>query len=136
MLERILVHLKNWFRRERFTGQFVISGGALDRPVLPHGQYYRIIGSVFNDGLHQACCDRLVDETFTGEVWALAVPQAVVDLASRAEEWENANAKALNSAYQSESFGGYSYTKATTKDGAPLSWKDAFRAELNAWRKI
>ena len=51
--------VKNWFERSRYQGTFHISGGAIDLNELvvdgsiQDGQYYRIIGSVFNDGVHQ-----------------------------------------------------------------------------------
>lgn len=136
MLERLLFHLKNWFVHETFAGQFHIENGDIAIPNLKNGQYFRIIGSVFNDGLHKAGCCSLQDETFTGSVWTLAVPFAVTDLAERIESWEHDNAKVNASPYQSESFGGYSYSKATGKNGEPITWKDAFRAELNTWRKV
>jgi len=40
------------------------------------------------------------------------------------------------SGYVSESFGGWSGTKATGANGAPLSWKTVYGARLNRWRKI
>lgn len=135
MLERILNHIKNWFVHEKIMGQFAISNNTLALAHIKPGQYYRIIGSVFNDGLHKQGVDTLTDEEFDGAVWLLAIPWPVIDLAERIEAWEQENAKALSSAYQSESFGGYTYTKASV-DGKPVTWQGAFRAELNAWRKI
>ena len=35
-----------------------------------------------------------------------------------------------------ESFGGYSYTKATDANGAPIGWHKAFASRLNEWRKL
>lgn len=75
----------------------------------------------------------LTDEVFDGEVWALAVPKAVIDIATEIEAWRKANP---DSAYTSESFGGYSYTTATASDGMPARWQDAFRRRLNRWRKL
>ena len=40
------------------------------------------------------------------------------------------------SPYTSESFGGYSYTKATDANGAPIGWQKAFASRLNKWRKL
>ena len=45
-------------------------------------------------------------------------------------------AKNAESPYTSESFGDYSYTKATGESGAPLTWRDVFASRLNAWRKL
>lgn len=136
MLEKILNHIKNWFVHEKIMGRFQISDNALQLTQIKPGQYFRIIGSVFNDGLHKQGLDTLTDEEFEGAVWLLSIPWPVIDLAERIEAWEQDNAKALSTTYQSESFGGYSYTRATGANGAPLTWKDVFRAELNAWRKI
>ena len=47
--------------------------------------------------------------------------------------------KALASPYQSESFGGYSYTKASagsSDSGEGITWQKKFKSQLNQWRKI
>lgn len=141
MLENVLTHLKNWFLVPDgvHTGTFSIEAGALNLPFIQKGQYYRICGSVFNDGLHKYgdITDRLTDETFTGTVWALAIPKAVIDLAKDIEEWERKNGEASHSPFTSESFGGYSYSKATDSNtGAPATWQTVFRSQLNPWRKV
>ena len=93
---------------------------------------------MFNDGLHQYPAVDLTDETFTGSVWALAVPKAVIDLSVEIEAWQEKNGEAVASPYQSESFGGYSYTKrsAGSDSGTLNGWQDAFRGRLNDWRKL
>lgn len=137
MLEQVLGELHNWFVREIVEGDFTISGGRLllpDGPALLDGQYLRVVGSVLNDGLHRWPAAGLVDETFRGEVWALAVPQEVVDLAGAIDDWDAKNAPGP---YVSESFGGYSYTRATNgATGQAAGWRDRFRQELNRWRKV
>ena len=137
MLEQVLGELHNWFVREVVEGDFTISGGQLllpDGPALLDGQYLRVVGSVLNDGLHQWPATGLVDERFEGEVWALAVPQEVVDLAKVIDDWDAKNAPGP---YVSESFGGYSYTRATNgATGQAAGWRDRFRQELNRWRKV
>lgn len=137
MLEQVLGELHNWFVREVVEGDFTISGGRLllpDGPALLDGQYLRVVGSVFNDGLHQWPVADLADEEFHGEVWALAVPQEVVDLAGVIDDWDAKNAPGP---YVSESFGGYSYTRATNgATGQAAGWRDRFRQELNRWRKV
>lgn len=135
MLEELLAEIHNWFECGYLAGELAVTGGEL---TLPHGfvkpgQYYRIAGSVFNDGLHRYPTSGLTDEVFHGEVWALAVPKAVTDIAAEVEAWCKANA---DSVYTSESFGGYSYTKATASDGMPVRWQDAFRRRLDCWRKL
>lgn len=132
MLEQVLRHLNNWFLVEIHEGTFTVENGSITLPFLQTNQYFRVCGSVFNDGLHQYPAVDLTDETFTGSVWALAVPKAVVALAEDIAAWEEKNGEAVLSPYTSESFGGYSYAKASTVMG----WQDAFRNRLNDWRKL
>ena len=138
MLEQVLRHLNNWFLVEIHEGTFTVENGSITLPFLLTNQYFRIVGSVFNDGLHQYPVADLTDETFTGSVWALAVPKAVTDLSVEIEAWQEKNGEAVASPYQSESFGGYSYTKrsAGSDSGTLNGWQDAFRGRLNDWRKL
>ena len=140
MLEAVLTHLKNWFVVPCgvHEGMYTIENSTLELPFLQNGQYYRICGSVFNDGLHRYgdIEDKLQNETFTGTVWALAIPKAVVDLAVKIEEWQTKNEEAVTSPFSSESFGGYSYTKATdSTTGAVATWETVFRSQLNPYRQ-
>lgn len=133
MLETILMHLHNWFVVGIHSGDYSIKDGSVALPFLVDGQYFRIIGSLFNDGLHEYPATDLIDEDFNGTVWALAVPPAVVSLSDEIDAW---SAKNEPSAYTSESFGGYSYSKATNANGQPMGWEDVFKSRLNPWRKI
>jgi hypothetical protein len=138
VLEAVLMHLKNWFAVDIYAQTVTIKDGAVELPFLKNGQYYRICGSVFNDGLHKYgdSGDQLKDETFTGTVWALAIPKTVIELALEIEAWQAKNGEAAQSPYSSESFGGYTYTKATdTATGGSVTWQAAFRSQLNPWRK-
>ena len=139
MLEQVLMNIRNWFpvKGGIYSGTFTIKDGGITLPFLADGQYFRICGSVFNDGLHQYPASDLKAETFEGTVWALAVPQAVIELASEIESWQKKNGEASVSPYQSESFGGYSYSKATDAEtGGAVTWQSAFKKQLSAWRKI
>ena len=139
MLEQVLMNIRNWFSVDGgiYSGTFTIKDGGITLPFLVNGQYFRICGSVFNDGLHQYPAGDLKTETFDGTVWALAVPQAVIDLAAEIEAWQKKNGDASVSPYQSESFGGYSYSKATDgASGGAVTWQSAFRSRLSAWRKL
>lgn len=147
MLTELCQELRNWFDRERHYGTFEITGGRITAPFLVNGQYYRIVGSVFNDGIHRYSVNSndisLQNETFTGAVWALAIPQDVIKLAEDIESWrdkyENTESSAM-SPYMSESFGGYSYQKGSaftgTGTGGGTSWKSTFNSRMNAWRKM
>lgn len=140
MLEQILNHIHNYFEKEIIRGTFKISSNTINLPSLKEGQYFRIIGSVFNDGIHEYPASNLIDEVFEGEVWAMAVPSAVIALSVEISNWVSTNGVANTSPFTSESFGGYSYTKGSksTSSGAnvPVDWMDVFRDRLNQWRKI
>lgn len=133
MLENVLIYLNNWFPVAKNHGEYTVTQGSIELPFLKAGQYFRIVGSVFNDGLHQYPVTDLTDETFNGVIWALAVPKAVQSLATEVTEW---TAKNQPSAYTSESFGGYSYSKAANADGSPMSWEGVFASRLAPWRKL
>lgn len=140
MLTELCAELKNYFLRDREAdihyGQYTISGGSIDLPFLLDGQYFRIVGSVLNDGVYQYPVSELADETFSGAIWAMSVPPTVIALAAEIDGWNKANADVLASPYQSESFAGYSYSKGTSANGGAWTWKDQFRNKLNAYRKI
>lgn len=139
MLTELCQELKNWFVREQHTGTFTISGGNITADFLRPGQYFRIMGSVFSDGVHQYPAADLPDETFDGAVWALAIPQAVIKLATEIEEWRakyEAADSAAQSPFQSESFGGYSYAKGGASNGGAVTWQTNFASRLNEWRKL
>ena len=139
MLEQVLMNIRNWFpvKGGIYSGTFTIKDGGITLPFLADGQYFRICGSVFNDGLHQYPAADLVDEEFSGSILELAIPPAVVDLADEIGAWQEKNGEASASPYQSESFGGYSYSKATDAEtGGAVTWQSAFKQQLSAWRKI
>lgn len=142
-LTELCQELKNWFVREKYIGTFTITNGAIIVPdgSLQDGQFFRVIGSVFNDGVHQYPATDLTDEEFKGAIWTMAVPPAVIDLSERISEWIDKYGEVVSSPYSSESFGGYSYTKASSGRGnaesdAGPSWQSTFANELNRWRKI
>ena len=142
MLTELCQELRNWFERERYFGTFTIEDGQINLPdnSLQEGQYFRIIGSVFNDGVHQHYAGDLHDEVFEGAIWAMAVPPSVIDLSERISEWITTYGDSVSSPYSSESFGGYSYQKVSSGQGDASSssptWQSTFASELNKWRKI
>lgn len=139
MLGEVLAYLNNWFLLEDgvHTGDFTVENGGIALPFLQTGQYFRVIGSVFNDGVYKYPAEGLTGETFTGSVWALAVPKEVVDLAAEIAAWQEKNATVVTSPYTSESFGGYSYTKAANEStGSAPTWQGTFKARLARWRKL
>ena len=89
MLEQVLRHLNNWFLVPDgiHSGEFTVQDGSITLPFLQTGQYFRVMGSVFNDGLHQYPEQDMTDETFDGAVWALSVPKSVISLADEITVW-------------------------------------------------
>ena len=140
MLEELLRTLHNWFEKDGLVGDFKVVGGALLVPdgFLKDGQYLRVIGSTFNDGLHCWPASDMVDEDFAGEVRALAIPPAVISLSGEIEKWRTDNQKALDAPYASESFGGYSYSKevASSSQNGSTGWRAHFRDQMNQWRRL
>ena len=165
MIEEICRELNNWFDRksdgtdDRYYGTFTISDGSIDlseTDIMPN-QYFRIVGSRFNDGVYkyepevepteeQPETHRpvLTDEVFNGAVWAMAVPPSVIALAAEIEAWQakygTVDSPAM-SPYTSESFGGYSYSKASRSgsngtDTGSGTWQGVFASKLNKFRKL
>lgn len=141
MLDKILREL-GWYRRpnqyvDRIeVGRFTIEGGNITpSDFLKEKEYFRIVGSKLNDGLYQHPNAELTNETFDGAVWVMRLPPAVVTLAQEIEKYEKSDA-GKPSAFTSESFGGYAYSKATNAKGVPLSWKGVFEDDLRPWRMI
>ena len=130
-------NLHNYFEREKHIGTFKVENGGISLPFLLDGQYFRIIGSVMNDGVYKYPCTELTDESFCGEVWAMGVPPALVALLADINAWIAKYGESTEGPYQSESFAGYSYTKAKdSQSNDVVTWETMFRARLSRWRKI
>ncbi len=153
MLETVCAHIHNYFCTPEnvVRGAWTIQDGAIDLDgIVLEGQYFRIVGSALNDGVYlypvqpteEGEEPTLLDETFTGEIWPMKVPRAVLEIVSEIEAWQAKYGAAMASPYQSESvIGVYSYTKAggnTTKGmmGDADGWKTVFQSRLNPWRKL
>lgn len=135
-MTELCAELNNYFERGEKSGEFEIIDGELNVDFLLNNQYFRISGSIFNDGVHKFPDDKLTDEKFSGEILLMAIPPAVISLADDINAWLESNKTALNSPYSSESFGGYSYSLTQGADGNGISWQGKFRAELNKYRKV
>lgn len=149
MLDEVCAYLKNWFDCDlpKYYGSISIENGALvgfdDK--LQTGQYFRIVNSVFNDGVYKYPATDLTDETFEdGSVWAMAIPKGLIDVVADIEVWQakygGADSAAM-SPFNSESFGGYSYSKSTgsgtdSTTSSPNAWQSVFAARLARYRKI
>lgn len=153
MLQQVCEHIHNYHIMRQVPGTFEIAGGTISLPFLLDGQKFIVSGSALNDGMYtyhetgikddddNAFAEGvgLKDETFAGTICALAVPPAVIALSKEVKAWVETNGEAVNSPYSSENvIGVYSYTKATGGSGAggAITWADAFRDQLNRWRKV
>ena len=137
MLSELCAEVRNFFCTEEdiHYGTFEIVGGSISPlDFLQEGQYFRIVGSIYNDGVYQYPSSDVVDETFDGAVWAMSVPPSFIALSAEIKDWQDKDGKP--SAYTSESFGGYSYTRATNAKGQAVTWQDAFSLRLNKYRRI
>lgn len=134
MLDEILKELNNYFETEKSVkNEFNIAGGTIVLSNFINGQYVRIKGSILNDGVYKIPLAGLTDETFTGEIVGLAIPKEVVYLETQINAYVVKNP---STAYTSENFGNYSYSKTTGKNGNVSSWQEVFKKELNSYRKI
>lgn len=135
--------IRNWFVAGMYFGEFTISNGQISSGdyELQDGQYFRIVGSIFNDGVYKYPATELTDETFDGAIWAMAVPPAVIAISEEIDAYVEKYGAKINSPYQSESFAGYSYSKASGGSssggsGNGATWQSVFASRLNKWRKI
>lgn len=134
-------NIKNYFAVAKYTERFVIENGNITLPFLRENQYFRICESVFNDGVHKYTDDmQLVDEELDGIIYALAIPQDFLLLAEEIDAYNKTEAS-KPSGYASESFGGYSYSKAgggTVKNVSSNAnqWEQVFASRLNRFRKV
>lgn len=131
----------NWFDVGRRFGVFKIADGKLLGVDIAENQFFRVVGSIFNDGVYQNTSElSLTDEEFDGAVWLMAVPPAVLITLEEINDWLNANQAVIDSPYQSESFGGYSYSKGGAGSGGDsngnITWQSHFAGFLNRYRKI
>lgn len=143
MLGEVCAYLRNYFDngQPHTFGEIEIRNGALFTPCnLKAGQYFRIIGSTFNEGVYQFPTTALNnDEIFNGAVWGMAVPPDLIDLIAEMEAWKTNNAYALNTPYQSESKADYSYSlksSGNSADGGAMTVINQFSGRLARWKKL
>lgn len=151
MLTVICQYLKNWFSDDqpKKLGDFQIESGVISTDTgedigLQSGQYFRVIGSVFNDGVwKEGSTSGMVDESFSGAVWLMALPKEIEALDAEMEEWmtKYGGVDSPNlSPYDSESFAGYSYKKATGSSSSGNNVLNdcfsAFSTRLRLYKRI
>mgnify|MGYP007016818928 FL=1 len=138
-LYELLMYLRNFFPGEKwqFFGEDITEKRLL-LPGLENGDYYLIEGSRRNNGIHVYGNSDLRNETYNGIVTELCIPDELLILLGEINAWQEEHATVMQSPYQSESFGGYSYTKENESGGTgeSMSWKTVFAPRLRMWRKI
>lgn len=141
MLTEICANLKNYFDYERHIGKIEIADGVItcNGERIETGQHFALFRDNFALGVYKAG-DALPDKTFDGAVWLMDIPQAVLAADTWAEEWNAKNGTAAaNGPFQSESFGGYSYTKGSSTTGGVGSGvfdQAQMKAMLAPYKKI
>ena len=154
-LTELCQEIRNWFPEldaygdaVGYTRSYTIENGAVILPFLLEGQYYRIIDSVFNDGVHQYGKEaegELEDEVFKGTICPMRIPKAVINLATEIAEWrkkyEDTDSPAMSPFTSENFFNDYSYSKNAPGNSAgagssAASWVSVFKDRLNPWRKI
>lgn len=142
MIEQICAFIHNYFVGDTYAGTFTITDGTLTVDGLLPGQYFRIRGSRLNDGVYIYPASDLADETFTGYVDDMRPPRTFLNLVTDIEAWQSKYGEATTGPYQSESFGGYSYTLKSGTGSTPgaatdgATWRGVFATRLNQWRKL
>lgn len=145
MINEICAEIKNYFTFEydKYIDDWTIEDGAITPSIDIPTNYIRIVGSRLNDGVHSTANTDLVNEEFHGAIWIMSPPSDFLALVEEIKAWQEKYGSVDSTAmspFQSESFGGYSYTKTSGSNSASGSsiptWKDVFASRLNKYRRI
>lgn len=142
MITELCQELNNFFIKsedDKHFGTFKVTNGQITPSFdLEQNQYFRIVGSKFNDGVYKFGVDTLpADETIKdGALWCMYVPNDFINLVNEIEEWQNKYSEIVDNPYKSESFNGYSYSLKSGKSTDTVTYKDIFKSKLNKYRKI
>lgn len=134
----VMRQVRNYFADEPMVGEIEIRGNGLFPA--PDAPFVLIRGSGYHDGVW-ACMDgymqdmpeHLPDETFEGAVYPLHPPNDFLDLCREISDFDEKNPAG---ALQSESFGKYSYTRASGANGGVMDWQTAYRERLRAYVRM
>lgn len=140
----VMRYLNNYFDKGYIDGKFEVSDDGVLSPTdgIVSGQYIAIEGSINHDGVYP-CTDGWLGydeeipfgEEFQGRVWLLHPPASFVKLCRRISDFQKESEK-VSGPYTSESFAGYSYSKATSKSGGAVTWQETFERELMPYRRM
>lgn len=143
-LEMVMNEVKNHFVSAVADGEFTIRDGVLLFPGDAPGCGYMALAGAQNSGVWEAqaadggmqlsrdgvLCE---SETFCGSVFCLRPPRSFFALVEQIDEWIEHNPVG---AFVSESFGGYTYNRATGTAGLPATWQQTFQARLAPYRRM
>lgn len=146
-LDALCAMLHNYFNihhdADIHRGSYTIVNGRIESlPFLVNGQYFRILGSALNDGVHQYPATDLADETFDGAIWAMFVPRDVLRLAEQIADYNEqvqrlVEAEASLKGYTSETLSGfYSYSIGSTAPPGMEAVKADIDAKFRRYRKL
>lgn len=134
--------LNNFFYQKGEKGEFeAIDGCIRVSQKYKTGQFVKlesldgicgVYSVVSTDGV-SITLDESLNGIFEGVVYSLNVPKAFTQLHEEIEKFKINNKV---STFTSESFGGYSYSKATNGNGKPLGWQDVYADELKYYKRI
>lgn len=134
----VMRQVRNYFAGTPLVGEIEIRGNGLFPA--PDAPFVLIRGSGYHDGVWE-CMDgymqempeHLPDEVFEGVVYPLRPPNDFLDLCREIREYDEKNPV---SGLQSESFGHYSYTRASGANGGVMDWKTAFEDRLKSYVRM
>lgn len=146
MLDEICAEIKNYFWRNAddiIIGDFTISDGVISPSFdFDDCEYIRIVKSKKNDGVHKVSEMQLADESFHGAIWRMYLPNSFLSLVEEIAAWQAVNGTADSvamSPFNSESFGGYSYSKSGGNSAGSSSvptWQSVYASRLNRYRRL
>lgn len=128
----VMKKCRNYFETGYMDGSFRITGNKLHD--VPAAHFVCISGSMFHDGVWEVCQGYLTgrdvsglhDEEFDGRVWFLSPPADFLELCNEIKAYEEKNPVG---AFQSESFGEYSYER-NTRNNQDCGWAATFSGML------
>lgn len=145
MIGEICAEINNYFtyKEDKHIDNFEIVGGVITPTITFITDYVRIIGSHLNDGVHKLSEYNFKDEKFHGAIWVMSPPDDFINLCKEIKNWQlkygSYDSNAL-SPFNSESFGGYSYTKSNNTAGKSSvngsSWQAAYANRLKKYRRL
>lgn len=146
MLTEICGYLNNYFIDKAYIGAVSVQDGAVScdgsEISMNEGQYFTLVREKYVLGVYQYGAE-IPDKSFDGAVWVMDIPDAVLGLAKDIADWMakygSVDSEAM-SPFNSESFGGYSYSKTSgnvsNDQNNGISWQNTFGSRLAIYRRL